>query len=110
MFIYKSFAFVFKILYEVFVFAYFSLRLSFMVYGATVWDQYQNKYTIVIKLRGCGVVLQGSLKTGILNTLVFLILFCEIINGLTQVSFECVLIEAVEENKFRQIGYTIVIG
>ena len=51
--------------------AYFSLIRSFMEYGATVWDPYQN--TIVTKLRGCSVELQGSLKVGIRDTLVFLI-------------------------------------
>ena len=38
--------------------AYFSLVRSFMEYGATVWDPYQN--TTVTKLRGCSVELQGS--------------------------------------------------
>ena len=51
--------------------AYFSLIRSFMEYGATVWDPYQN--TTVTKLRGCSVELQGSSKVGIRDTLVFLI-------------------------------------
>ena len=51
--------------------AYFSLIRSFMEYGVTVWDQYQN--TTVIKLRGCSVELQGSSKVGIQYILVFLI-------------------------------------
>ena len=51
--------------------AYFSLIHSFMEYGTTVWDPYQN--TTVIKLRGCSVKLQGSSKVGIQYTLVFLI-------------------------------------
>ena len=51
--------------------AYFSLIHSFMEYGATVWDPYQN--TTVIKLKGCSVELQGSSKVGIQDTLVFLI-------------------------------------
>ena len=52
---------------------YFSLILSFMEYGATVWDPYQN--TTVTKLRGCSVELQGSPKVDIQNTLVFVICF-----------------------------------
>ena len=51
--------------------AYFSLISSYMEYGATVWDPYQK--TIVTKLRGCSVELQGSSKVGIQDTLVFLI-------------------------------------
>ena len=46
--------------------AYFALIRSFMEYDATV-------STIVIKLRGCSVELQGSSKVGIQDTLVFLI-------------------------------------
>ena len=51
--------------------AYFSWIRSFMEYGATVWDPYQN--TTLLKLRGCSVELQGSSKVCILDTLVFLI-------------------------------------
>ena len=81
-----------------------------------------TKNTTVTKLRGCSVELQGSSKVGIRDTLVFLIclmcwggrlflkgdrqearliLFYKIINGLAQVPFEGVLVEAykvLEEN------------
>ena len=50
--------------------AYFSLIRSFMEYGATIWDPYQN--TTVIKLRGCSVQLQGLSKVGIQDILLFL--------------------------------------
>ena len=75
----------------------------------------QTKNTTVIKLRGCSVELQGSSEVGIQDTLLFLIclmcwgerlflkrdriearliLFYKIINGLAQVPFEGVLVEA----------------
>ena len=106
--------------------AYFSLIRLFMEYGATVWDPYQN--TTVTKFKGCSVELQGSSKVGIQDTLVLLIclmcwggrlflkgdrrliLFYKIINGLAQVPFEGVLVEAYKgarrkhNMKFRQIG------
>ena len=88
-----------------------------------------TKNTTVIKLRGCSVELQGSSKVGIRDTLVFLIclmwtplsqrrqearliLFYKIINGLAQVPFDGVLVEAYKGTrrkhnmKFRQIGHT----
>ena len=88
--------------------AYFSLIRSFMEYGATVLDPYQ-------KYNSDKVEKQGSSKVGIRDTLVFsdmldvlgwtplsqrrqearLILFYKMINGLAQVPFEGVLVEAV---------------
>ena len=90
------------------------------------------KNTTVTKLRGCNVERQGSSKVSIRDTLVFLIclmcwggrdlsqrrqearliLFYKIINGLAQVPFEGVLVEAYKGTrrkhnmKFRQIGHT----
>ena len=90
-----------------------------------------TKSTTVIMLRGCSVELQDSSKVGIQDTIVFLIclmswidpffsqmrqecrliLFYKIINGLAQVPFEGVLIEAYKDTrrkhniKFRHIGY-----
>ena len=83
------------------------------------------------KLKGCSVELQGSSKVGIRDTSVSdmldvlgwtplsqrrqearLILFYKIINGLAQVPFEGVLVEAYKGTrrnhnmKFRQIGHT----
>ena len=92
----------------------------------------RTKSTTVRRLRGCSVELQGSSKVGIQDTLVFLIrlmcwggriflngdkrlnLFCftKMINGLAQVPFEGVLVEAYKGTrrkhniKFRQIGHT----
>ena len=88
-----------------------------------------TKNTTVTKLRGCSVELQGSSKVGIRDTLVFLIylgwtplyqkrqearliLFYKIINGMAQVPFKGVLVEAYKGTrrkhsmKFRQIGHT----
>ena len=90
-----------------------------------------TKNTTVIKLRGCSVKLQGSSKVGIQDSSVSdrldvlgwtplsqrrqearLILFYKIINGLAQVPFEGVLVEAYKGTrrkhnmKFRQIGHT----
>ena len=97
-----------------------------MEYGATVWAR--TRSTTVRRLRGCSVELQGSSKVGIRDILVFdglgwpplsqrrqearLFLFYKIINGLAQVPFEGVLIEAYKGTrskhnmKFRQIGHT----
>ena len=92
----------------------------------------RTKNKTVTKLRECSVELQGSLKVGIRDTLVFLIclmcwggriflkrrqearliLFYKIINGLAQVPFEGVHVEAYKGTrrkhnmKFRQIGHT----
>ena len=87
-----------------------------------------TKNTTVTKLRGCSIELQGSLKVGIqvsdiLDVLGWtplsqrrqearLILFYKIINGLAQVPFEGVLVEAYKGTrrkhsmKFRQISHT----
>ena len=93
-----------------------------------------TKNTTVIKLRGCSVELQGSLKSGysryssvsdMLDVLGWTplsqrrqearlidILFYKIINGLAQVPFEAVLVETYKGTrrkhnmKFRQIGHT----
>ena len=92
-----------------------------------------TKSTTAIMLRGCSVELQGSSKVGIQDTLVFLtclmccdghlfligdmkldIFFYKIINGLAQVPFEVVLVEAYKGTrrkynmKFRQIGHTTI--
>ena len=87
------------------------------------WDPYQN--TTVKKLRGCTIELQGSLKVGIQYISVSDMidkLGCPplsqrgqeariIINGLAQVPFECVIIEAHDRTrrkhnmKFEQIGH-----
>ena len=109
--------------------AYFSLIRSFMM--APLFGT-RTKNTTVTKLRGCSVELQGSSKVGIRDSLVFMIclvywggrlflkgdriarviLFYKIINGLAQVPFEGVLVEAYKGTrrkhnmKFRQIGHT----
>ena len=100
-----------------------------MEYGATVWDPYQ-KYNSD-NLIGCIAELQGSSKVGIQEASVYdmfdvlgwtplsqrrqearLIIFYKIINGLAQVVFEGVLVEAYKgtrrkhDIKFRQIGHT----
>ena len=89
--------------------AYFSLIISFMEYGATVWDPYQKYISEKVERVQC------LSKVGIQDTLVFLIcfrcwgawpplfhrrqearliLFYKIINALAQVPFESVLVEA----------------
>ena len=103
--------------------AYFSLIRSFMEYGATDWDPYQ-KYNS--ELRGDSIALQGSSRySSVSDMLVVLgydasfsketggsILFYKIINGLAQVPFEGVPVEAYKGTrrkhnmKFRQIGLT----
>ena len=83
-----------------------------------------TKSTTVIRLRGCSVELQGSSKVGIQDTLVFLIcLMCwdghlflkgdlflkKIINGLAQVPFEGILVDAYKSTRRKhnmKIGHT----
>ena len=110
--------------------AYFSLILSFIEYGATVWDPYQ-KYNSD-KIERVQRWAARFVKVGIQDTLVFLICFMcwdchlflkwdrrlhlfffyKIINGLAQVPFEGVLVAAYKGTrrkhnmKFRQIGHT----
>ena len=110
--------------------AYFSL-IRFLWSMAPLFVT-QTKSTTVIRLRGCSVELQGSLKVGIQDTLLFLICLMswsgrlfhkgdrrldlfkiyKINNGLVQVPFESVLVEAYKGTrrkhnlKFRQISHT----
>ena len=110
--------------------AYFSLVRSFMEYGATVWDPYQkynsDKIERVQRRAARFVKSRYSRYSSVSDMLdVFgwtplsqrrqearLILFYKIINGLAQVPFECVLVEAYKGTrrkhnmKFRQIGHT----
>ena len=111
--------------------AYFSLIRSFMEYGATVWDPYQkynsdmvervqrrvarfvksrySRYSSVSNL--LDVLGQTPLSQRKQKARLFL--FYKIINGLPQVLFECVLVEACKGTRrkhnmtFRQIGHTI---
>ena len=109
---------------------YFSLIRSFMEYGATVWDPYQ-KYNSDkverVQLRAAKFVKRRySRYSGVSDMLDVLgwtplsqrrqdarrILFYKIINGLAQVPFEGVLVEAYNgarrkySMKFRQICHT----
>ena len=92
--------------------AYFSLIRTFMEYGATVWDPYQkyNRDKIErVQRRAVRFVKSRysrySSVSDMLDVLGWpplsqkrqearLILFYKIINGLAQVPFECVLVEA----------------
>ena len=106
---------------------YFSLIHSFMEYGATVWDPYHksnsdkfesmqhraarfvksrySRYSNVSDVLGWTLLSQRRQEAR-------LILFYKIINGLAQLPFECVLVEAYKGSKrkhnmkFRQIGHT----
>ena len=110
--------------------AYFSLVRSFMEYGATVWDPYQKHNSDKIERvqrRAARLVKSRysrySSVSDMLDVLGWtplsqrrqearLILFYKIINGLAQVLFEGVLVEAYKDSrrkhnmKFRQIGHT----
>ena len=112
--------------------AYFSLIRSFMEYGATVWDPYQkyNSDKIERVQRRAAMFVKSrysrySSVSDMLDVLGWtllsqwrqeaqLFLFYKIINGLAQVPFECVLVEAYKlkytsrkhNMKFRQIGHT----
>ena len=107
--------------------AYFSLIRSSMEYGTTVWDPYQkynsdkvervqrraarfvkswySRYSSVSDVLGWTPLSQWRQEAR-------LILFYKIINGLAQVPFEGVLVEAYKGTrrkhtmKFRQIGHT----
>ena len=111
--------------------AYFSLIHSFMEYGATVWDPYQKYNSDKIERvqrRAARFMksryLRYSSVSDMLDVLGWtplsqrrqeaqLILFYKFINGLAQVPFEGVLVEAYKGTrrkhsmKFRQIGHTI---
>ena len=110
--------------------AYFSLIRSFKEYGATVWDPYQkynsDKVEMVqgqtarfIKSRysrsssvSDGLDVLGWTPLSQRRLAARLILFYKIINGLAQVPFESVLVEAYKGTrtkhnmKFRQISHT----
>ena len=110
--------------------AYFSWIRSFMEYGTTVWDPYQKYNSDKIERvqrRAARFVksryLRYSSVSDMLDVLGWtplsqrrqearLILFYKIINGLAQVPFEGVLVEAYKGTrrkhnmKFRQIGHT----
>ena len=92
--------------------AYFSLIHSFMEYGATVWDPYQkynsNKVERVQRIAARFVKSRYSRYSSVADMLdvmgwtpvpqrrqeAQLILFYKIINGLAQVPFEGILVEA----------------
>ena len=105
--------------------AYFSLIRSFMEYGATVWDPYQkynsDKVERVQRRAARFVKSRYSRHYSVSDMLdvlgwmplsqrrqeARLILFYKIINGLAQVPFDGVLVEAYRRKhsmKFRQIG------
>ena len=110
--------------------AYFSLIRSFMEYGATVWYPYQkyNSDKVERGQRRAARFVKSrysrySSVSDMLDVLgwpplsqrrheALLILFYKIINGLAQVPFEGVLVEAYKgarrkhNMKFRQIGHT----
>ena len=110
--------------------AYFSLIHSFMEYGAIVWDPYQKynsekvervrrRAARLVKIRYSGYSSVSDMLDVLGWTLLSqrrqearLILFYKIINGLAQVPFEGVLVEAYKGTrrkhnmKFRQIGHT----
>ena len=110
--------------------AYFSLIRSFMKYGATVWDPYQKYNSDKIERvqrRAARFIksrcLRYSSVSDMLDVLGWtplsqmrhearLILFYKIINGLAQLPFEGVLVEAYKGTrrkhnmKYRQIGHT----
>ena len=108
--------------------AYFSLIRSFMEYGATVWDQKYNSDKIERVQRRAARFVKSrysrySSVSDMLDVLGWtplsqrrqearLILFCKIINGLAQVPFEGVLVEAYKGTRrkhnmeFRQISHT----
>ena len=113
--------------------AYFSLICSFMEYGATVWDPYQKYNSDKIERvqhRAARFVKSRysrySSVSDMLDVLGWMhlsqrrqeaqiILFYKIINGLAQVPFEDVVVEAYyyykgnrrkHNMKFRQIGHT----
>ena len=108
--------------------AYFSLIRSFMEYGATVWDPYQ-KYNSDkverVQRRAARFVKSRYSRYSSVSDMLYvlgwtplsqrrqearLILFYKIINGLAQVPFEGVFVEAYKGTrrkhnmKFRQIG------
>ena len=112
--------------------AYFSLIRSFMEYGATVWDSYQKYNSDKIERvqrRAARFVKSRYLRYYSVSDMLYvlgwtplsqwrqeaqLFLFYKIINGLAQVPFECVLVEAYKlkgtsrkhNMKFRPIGHT----
>ena len=111
--------------------AYFSLVCSFMEYGATVWDPMYQKYNSDkierVQHRAARFIKSRyssySSVSDMLDVLGWtplsqrrqearLILFYKIINGLAQVPFEGVLVEAYKGTRikhnmtFRQIGHT----
>ena len=110
--------------------AYFSLIHSSMEYGATVWDPYQKYNSAKVERVQCRAAMfvkswysRYSSVSDMLHVLGWtplsqrrqdarLILFYKIINGLAQVPFEGVLVEAYKGTrrkhsmKFRQIGHT----
>ena len=109
---------------------YFSLIRTFMEHGATVWDPYQKYNSDIVERvqrRAARFVISRysrySSVSDMLDVLGWtplsqrrqearLILFYKSINGLAQVPFEGVLVEAyngtrIKQNmKFRQIGHT----
>ena len=105
--------------------AYFSLIRSFMEYGATVWDPYQKYNSDKVERVQCRAARfvksrysRYSSVSDRLDVLGWTSLsnetghFYKIINGLAQVSFEGILVEAYKGTrrkhnlKFRQIGHT----
>ena len=109
--------------------AYFSLIRSFMEYGATVWDPYQkynsDKIERVQRRAARFVKIRYSRYSSVSDMLdvlgwtplsqrrqeARLILFYKIINGLAQVPFECVLVEAYKSTRRKhnmkfEIGHT----
>ena len=108
----------------------FSLIPSFMEYGATLWDPYQKYNSDKVERVQCQAArfvksryTSNSSVSDMLYELEWpplsqrrqearLILFYKIINGLAQVPFEGILIQAYKHTrrkhymKFRQIGHT----
>ena len=95
--------------------AYLSLIRSFMEYGATVWDPYQKYNSDKIERYSSVSDMLDELGWTPLSQRrqeARLIRFYKIIDGLAQVPFEGVLVEAYKGTrrkhnmKFRQIGHT----
>ena len=96
--------------------AYFSLIHSFMEYGATVWDQYQkyNSEKVEKVQRQAARFVKSSYSRYVSDMLsqrrqeARLILFYKIINGLAQMPFKGILVQAYQGTrrkyniKFRQ--------
>ena len=109
--------------------AYFSLIHCFLEYGATVWDPYQKYNSDKIERvqrRAARFVKSRYSRYSSVSDMIYvlgwtplsqrrqearLILFYKIINGLAQVPFEGILVEAYKGTrrkhnmKFRQIGH-----